>query len=65
MVSAEERYQYMHLTSQRVRIDPPNKFSGREDFDRWMRRLRNYMTLTDDGNVVEVSEAEVSWLDVG
>ena len=31
---------------QKIRVDPPAKFTGKEDYERFYKRLGNYMSLT-------------------
>ena len=33
---------------QKLRVEPPTKFSGRENFDSFFKRFVNYMSLTDE-----------------
>ena len=33
---------------QKLKIEPPTKFTGREDFERWFKRTTNYLCLSDE-----------------
>ena len=50
---------YAGQAIQKLRIEPPNKFSGKEDFDRFLKRTTNYMCLSDS-NYSAIFEALVA-----
>ena len=33
---------------QKLRVEPPAKFTGKENFEHFLKRFTNYMALTDD-----------------
>ena len=33
---------------QKLKIEPPPKFTGKEDYERWFKRLTNYLSLSDE-----------------
>ena len=39
---------YQAQTIQKLKIEPPGTFTGKEDFDRWLKRVTNYLSLTDE-----------------
>ena len=49
-------------TAMRLRIEPPPTFSGTkdEDFDRWAKRLKNYMSLNDTDYLSLMTYAETT-----
>ena len=48
MTTAQSQSQYANLVLQKLKIEPPTKFNGRGDFDRWFKRLANYLSLSDE-----------------
>ena len=38
---------YFQQVVNKLRIDPPAKFTGSEDYDAFYKRFRNYISMTD------------------
>jgi len=47
---------YSTQTLQKLKVEPPGKFTGKEDFDRWLKKVTNYLSLTDQNYAELISK---------